>query len=486
MGDDSAALARQLGDFAVESYRSELPADVLRDVTRRVVDVVGNCLGAYGDDAGQAAMSLTRSWGGSPRSGVIGAPETKFPAAHTALVNGTHAHSLDFDDTHLPSVLHPSASVVPTALAVAQQEGRTGADVLRAVAVGDEICIRLGMASYDPEIRNSIFFENGLHATSICGTLASAATAAVLMELDQIGVLNSVAVAASMGGGLLEANRTGGSVKRVHCGWAAHAGISAAAMVAAGITGPPTALEGRFGFFRAYSEGRFDRDALLDDLGTRWEVLQTHFKPYPANHFTHACIDAALALRERGIAPADIRSIQLGVAGPALRTIAEPPDIKARPGTPHAAKFSAPFAVAAALHGGGGLGVSHDDFSQDRLEDREVLATASIVTCVEDSEATELFPMAFSAALRADLVDGRQVEVRIPASRGGPERPLSDEELMTKFMMNAETHLSTPAAERLVDALWRLGDATSIDDVMNLTGSADSGSGHDPRTGVTP
>ncbi|MFC2153278.1 MmgE/PrpD family protein [Actinomycetota bacterium] len=469
MHEESPQLAPQLSRFAVDAYRGGVPDVVLTDIARRVLDVTGNCLGAFGDDAGRAALSLVRSWAGTPQAGIIGAPSTRVPAAHAALVNGTHAHSLDFDDTHLPSVLHPSASVVPTAIAVAASLGLGGSDVLRAAAVGDEICVRLGMASYDPEIRNSIFFENGLHATSICGTLASAATAAVMIGLDEDGVLNSLAVAASMGAGLLEANRTGGSVKRVHCGWAAHAGISAATLVAEGLTGPPTVLEGRFGFFRAYSEGRFDQAALLGGLGDRWEILQTHFKPYPANHFTHPCIDAALELRRQGVIPADIVSIELGVAGPTLRTIAEPEHIKAAPPTSHAAKFSAPFTVASALHGGGGLGLSHEDFSSSRLSDPEILATASVVRCVEDAQATELFPRAFSAVLNATLSDGRNIEVRVPTSRGGLERPLSDDDLTTKFLLNAEAHLESDTARQLAQTIWGLRDVGSIDEVLRLT-----------------
>ena len=137
-----------------------------------------------------------------------------------------------------------------------------------AIAVGIEICNRLGMASYIPEIRNSLFFEKGFHATSICGTIGAAASAGVLYGLSPAQIADAMGIAVSMGAGVIEANRTGGTVKRIHCGWAAHSGITAAQFAREGVTGPPTVLEGRFGFFQAYLDGRYDSAPITDQLGT--------------------------------------------------------------------------------------------------------------------------------------------------------------------------------------------------------------------------
>src|SRR5205085_643236 len=121
-----------------------------------------------------------------------------------------------------------------------------------AIAVGDELTVRVGMAGYDRALGNSVFFDKGLHATSIAGTLGAAAAAAMLYGLDEVGIGHAIAIAASMGAGIIEANRVGGSVKRVHCGWAAHAGIAAAELARHGLTGPSSVFEGRFGFLQAY------------------------------------------------------------------------------------------------------------------------------------------------------------------------------------------------------------------------------------------
>jgi len=323
--------------------------------------------------------------------------------------------------------------------------------------------VRLGMAAYDAEIRNNLFFEKGLHATSICGTIAAAAAAAKLAGLGADGIEAALGIAAGMGAGLLEANRAGGTVKRVHCGWAAHAGLAAASLAAAGITAPPTVLEGRFGFFNALCDGRADLDAVVDGLGERWETPGIHFKPYPANHFTHAGIDAALALRASGVAAADVERIELGVAPPTLRTIAEPAELKARPPSGYAAQFSGPFTVATALLGGGGLGVYLDDFTDERARDEERLALAARVHCFPDPASDELYPRALPGVLRVTLRSGETREHRVTENRGGPGRPLSADELGLKFALNAGRALSGAAVGRLREACLDLDSLTSLD-----------------------
>ncbi|MEV0198872.1 MmgE/PrpD family protein [Nonomuraea sp. NPDC050691] len=458
----------RLAAFAAHCRDRGVPDAVRADVTGRVLDVLGNCLAAYADpaaDAGPAVLRAARRWSGAGEATVIGAGD-RLPAPSAALVNGTLAHALDYDDTHLPSVQHPSASVVPAALAAAEAAGASGSELVDAVAAGIEVCARLGMASYLPETRTSLFFERGQHATSICGTLGAAVAAGLLFGLTEEGVAHAAGVAASMGSGLIEANRTGGTVKRVHCGWAAHAGVSAAVLALEGVTGPPTVLEGRFGFFRAWLDGRYDAEALLSGLGERWELPRTVYKPYPANHFTHPAVDCALALRAGGLAPESVAEAELGVAAPVLATIAEPPEDKARPRSPYHAKFSGPYVVAAALLGGGGLGLDLDDFA---ALDQDALALAARVRCVADERASELFPQAFAAVLRVRLRDGSTREHRVDSSRGGPERPLTREELEVKFRSNAGRALRLEAVEELLAAARALPSAPSAPALLRLT-----------------
>jgi 2-methylcitrate dehydratase PrpD len=459
---------REFSRFAAGVRDGDVEPDILRDARRRVTDIIGIALAASGMEPARVVGEVVESWGGEEQASAIGRT-SRYPAAGAALLNGTLAHALDFDDTHLPSVLHPSAAVVPAALAAAEGSGASGRDLLAAVAAGDELVVRVGMAGYDPDLGNSIFFEKGLHATSIAGTMGAALASAMVYGLEEEEIGHAVAISASMGAGIIEANRTGGTVKRVHCGWAAHAGITASELAARGLTGPPTVFEGRFGFLRAYLDDRADVGALTRGLGEEWELTRTFFKPYPANHFTHAGIDAAISLREEGLDIEEVEEIELGVAAAVLRTIAQPEEEKARPKTGYAAQFSGPFTVATALAGGGGLGVSLDDFTDEAVKDPVKLDLASRVRCIADAECDRIFPSQFPAVLRVRLKSGEAREARISHNRGGPENPLSDEELEIKFRANAGVALPAEQVEELRSALEALGEADTVGDVVRLS-----------------
>jgi 2-methylcitrate dehydratase PrpD len=469
----TATLIQRVSALAADVRSDGLPADLRADVARRVLDLLGNSLAASTEPPGRTTTEVTRSWGGDGRATLIGRG-LKLPAPSAALVNGTLAHSLDFDDTHLPSVLHPSSPVIPAALAIAEARGSSGAAMLDAAAVGIEVTVRLGMAGYDRELGNSIFFEHGLHATSICGTIGAAVAASMLIGLDADGIAHAAGIAASMGAGVIEANRTGGTVKRVHCGWAAHSGVAAASLAEHGLTGPPTVLEGRFGFLQAYCGDRFDADAITDGLGETWELPGIFIKPYPCNHFTHAGIDAALRLRAAGVDPSDIEELELGAPSAVLRTIAEPPEDKARPASGYHAAFSGPYTVASALLGGGGLGVFHEDFTDEAARDGRRLALAARVRCVADARSDEIFPYQFPAVLRVRLRDGSELEERVEKNRGGPGNPLSADELATKFRLNAARVLAEDEAKEVSAAAFDLPNAPDVHGLMERVAGPDS------------
>jgi 2-methylcitrate dehydratase PrpD len=448
-------LAQRLGGFAAASTFDTLPAEVVDSVRKRVLDILGICVAAAPLHTSRAARRFATDQGGRGRARAVGVPGT-LPAPLAAFVNGVLAHSLDYDDTHLPSVLHPSASVIPAALAVAEETGTDGRATIAAVACGLEVCVRVGMAGYDEDAGTSTFFEHGQHATSIAGTLGGAVAAALLYGLDADGVTDVLGVAASMASGIIEANRTGGTVKRMHCGWAADSAVTAAQLVRHGFTGPPTVLEGRFGFFQAWLHGRYNPDALTDGLGAQWRVPDIFFKPYPANHFTHAGIDAARALRERGVRPDDVESLRLGVPAPVVRTIGEPIDVKRAPQSGYMAQFSGPYTVVAGLLGGGGLGLGLDDFTDDLARDprrRDLMARVEVAA---DDTCTKIFPRQFPAVLRARTRDGRELVEEVLANRGGPQRPLSYDELGTKFADNAGRLLPARVVFRVRDDVSRL------------------------------
>ena len=460
-------MVRHVAEFAGAAAVRGVEAELRADAARRVLDVLGNSLAAQGTPAAQAVRGVIEEWGGRARATALGMPG-RYPEAGAALLGGTLAHALDFDDTHLPSVLHPSASVVPAALAVAEATGSSGAALLDAVAVGVEITVRLGMAGYDAALGNSVFFERGLHATAICGTVGGAVAAGMLAGLDADRIGHAIGIAASMGSGLLEANRTGGAVKRVHCGWAAHAAVTAASLARHGLTGPPTVIEGRFGLLQAFCGDQGHPEAVTAGLGEHWELPGVFFKPYPCNHFTHAGVDAALRLRARGVTADAVTRLILGAPTPVLRTIGAPIQAKRRPESGYHAAFSGPYTVAAALLGGGGLGLFHEDFTDAAARDPRRLELAALVDCVPDARCDEIFPHQFPAALTAELRDGRTLTERIEVNRGGPGNPLTANELATKFRLNTAGVLPPDRADAVSETVYGLTDLKTLDNLLAL------------------
>jgi 2-methylcitrate dehydratase PrpD len=472
-------LLEQLGAFAARVRAEGVPGDVAASVRQRILDIVGLQVAAVPLSTSQATLSFVAEQGGTPHAHVVGCAD-RVPAAWAAFANGVLAHSLDYDDTHLPSIVHPSASVIPAALAAGEMVGASGADVIVAVAVGLEVTVRLGMAGFDRASNNSVFFEHGQHATSICGTVGAAAAVAVLLGGDDVDIRHAMAVSCSMASGILEANRTGGTVKRLHCGWAAHAGVTAAQMVAKGITGPPTALEGRFGFFEVFLHGVVDLSEISEGLGERWSVPRISFKPYPANHFTHAGIDAARRLRARGLHPDAVRSATLRVCSATVRTIGEPLELKQQPETGYQAQFSGPYTVAAALIGGGGLGLNLDDFTDELARDPRRRELMSRITVVADEECDEIYPYQFPAILEVQTNDGEDLVERVLANRGSPEDPLSEDELATKFIENATRGLPDDRVQAIRDCAASFGDAADVSSLLALTAKEGPAGPHGP------
>jgi len=463
----SKSLIQQLADLAERSSYDALPTEVQVSVKQRVLDSLGVSLAALRLDTSQHAIDWVHARGGVEQAHIIG-DDRRVPATGAAFTNGVLAHSLDYDDTHLPSILHPSSSVVPAALAVGEQVSASGPQVAAAVAVGLEVCVRVGQAGYDARTNRNIYFDRGQHATSICGTLGAATAAAMLHGLDVEGIGNAIAVSCSMASGIIEANRGGGTVKRLHCGWAAQAGVSAAELVVHGFTGPPTALEGRFGLFQAFL-GEGDEQAVSSGLGVHWLVPEIFFKPYPANHFSHTVVDAAAELARGGLTPEQIDGVTIHLPSAIVHTLGEPIEVKRKPQTAYQAQFSGPYAFTVGILGGHGLGAGLEDYSDTLAAEprrQEIMAKVSVVG---SDRLDAIYPMQFPAVIDVRLRDGSERTAEVLTNLGGPLRPLSDAQLAQKFRANAEGRIGAPAADALVEALGRLETIDDIGAVLALT-----------------
>jgi 2-methylcitrate dehydratase PrpD len=429
---------------------SPLPGVVEKAAGRLLLDTVGVLAAGAQEEATQSVLRFAHGEaGGSP-----------LPAASVAFVLGTAAHAIDFDSTHFPSMVHASGVIVPAVLAVADSD--TSPDrAMAAVALGHEVAVRVGMAGVvdDGESGTStVLFDRGFHPTPMPSIVGAAAAAGVLLGLSDGELAHALAIACSLASGVLEANRVGGTIKGAHSGWAAAGGVRAALLAKSGLTGPATAIEGRFGLVHAFMGVDVDPTELVGDLGDRWAMEEIGLKAYPTNGFTHPSIDAAAELRERGVQPDEVESIRLGVATPSLRTIAEPWESKLRPATAYAARFSGPFVFARAFLGGTALGVGLNDITEASLGNPEILALVDRTTLVGDPVADEQYPRAIGCRATVTARTGAVTEVFVPTALGTVDRPLTDDQLDLKVDDCLSTMTDGHARDRLRTAITTIQD----------------------------
>jgi 2-methylcitrate dehydratase PrpD len=437
----SPGAARQLASWSAALAFDHLPTRVADAAKLHLLDTVGTALAALGLGELHAVQDVGRELGGRPEATALGLDE-RVPAAVAALVNGTLAHALDYDDTHELALVHASAVIAPTVLACGEAAGSSGEEVVAAAVAGYEVSSRVALAGAGQ------FQVRGFHPTSVCGVFGAAAAAGALRRLDAERTAHALGIAGSLSSGLMEFLADGSQTKPLHAGWAAHAGVVAAALAARGATGPATVLEGRFGLLRTHL-GRFDAHALVDDLGTRWETLSLVFKPYPACHCAHTCLDALAGLvAEAGLGRDDVDEVVCRVPGPlAVEVVLEPAERKARPATPYEAKFSLPYCLAALLVRGE-LGV--ESFTEQAIGDREVLELAERVRY-----EVAPFPKGndLSGGVAVITRDGRRLERAVLHPRGGRGNPMDPGALEAKFRANAALALPGEDVDRLLEAV---------------------------------
>jgi 2-methylcitrate dehydratase PrpD len=444
--------SESIATFAAELRLEALPAAVVAKVKLHVLDLLGVALAASSMDFAPGVASVAKGMGGPPESTGIGMRDL-LPAPWAALVNGTLAHGLDYDDTHAESVVHVSAAAVPAALAACEAAGGDGRSFLTALAVGMEISVRLGL------VAPGAFHDRGFHPTGVCGAFGAALIAGKLGALTSAQLADAVGVAGSQAAGLMEFLTDGTSVKRVHPGWAAHSGLVAARLAAAGVTGPRGVLDGRFGLYRSHlGDGEWNLAVLTAGLGARWHLLDISLKPYPCCHMTHAFIDCAAALQAaHRFSPDDIERVECFIHPREVAVVCEPSATKHLPQNDYDAKFSLPYAVASQLVRGH---VAVDDFTAAAIREPSVLALAQRVVYRED--ASNEYPRYFPGWMRVQLRDGRVLEHREPINRGHAERPLSEDAVRDKFRRNAALAITAPAAGVLVEAIASIEHATDL------------------------
>ena len=447
------SVARRLARFVVRLSLDDVPASAVTAASLLTLDTLGNALAAVPEDFGRAVLTAAERLGGPTESTLIGRP-ARAAAANAALANGTLAHGLDFDDTREDAIVHTGSVAITTALAVGEAVGASGRRTLEAIIAAVEVMCRVGLAV------PGRFHARHFHPTALTGVFAAAAAAAKLRRLDEDRLVSAFGIAGSQAGGIIEYLTDGTWTKRVHPGWAAHAGIVAATLADAGILGPESVFEGAHGFYQAFAGGHDDTRlaALLATLGTAWEIETLTFKPYPCGSIAHPYMDCALRLRERHrVDPAQIVAIRCRTAEGPVPRLWEPLAAKHAPPNGYAAKFSLPYLIATMLvRGRAGLA----EFRDAAVRDPDVLRVASRVTY--ELDPTIDYPRRFIGDVQVRLASGHELAERQEHSRGGPEHPVTRAELEAKFRGNAGLVLDGDRIEELIRRVTALADEREL------------------------
>ena len=434
-------LARTIADFSADLSYDDIPEAVRDAALLHIVDTIGVCIAGASpaEESGRAAQALARGWGGSSGATLFGVGGQARPEL-AALLNGSLAQALEMDDKHGSSLARPGSTVTPAVLAAGEARGASLKEMIAAVTAGYEVMIRLGFVGGDR------FLARGYHTSSLLGPFGAAASIGNLVGAKAKKIVDALGISGTFASGIQESTRTGSTSKILHGGWGAHAGILAIDLAQAGITGPESVFEGKFGFFETHLTpitGKLDFVTGGSGFGSKWYLPDTAYKPYPCCQLLHAFIEAAKRILKEfeadGVTVDAITAVNCKLAEPGLTLVTEPRERKKRPQTPHEGRFSLFFGVASALIFGT---VGLESFAEERLRDERILKLAAKIEAEEDPDSD--YP-AHCPAILDVTAKGKTYHCHVPYHPGCPEAPLLEDDVLDKFERNTSWYFGDAA-----------------------------------------
>jgi 2-methylcitrate dehydratase PrpD len=441
--NDEQGAGAILGDFVAAASWPDV-AGQSHEAKRSILNFFATAIGSAYDPAVTSALRTLSSFSGAATSAIIGRPE-RFDALAAAFVNAISANLLDFDDTHLETIIHPAAPVAAPVLALAQARGFSGRDVLIAFILGVEVECRIGNAV------SPAHYARGWHITSTCGVFGAAAACARLLGLSADGIGNAIGIAASQSAGIVENLPT--AAKNVSVGNAARNGLFAALLAAEGYAASARAIEGPLGWARAMGDEP-DLERLVGGLGRSWEIAKNTYKPYPAGIVFHAVIDACFKLRARLDQRLD-GIVSVTVQGSALllargdRPVRN--DRDARVSIHHCA-------ACALLLGAAGV----PEFSAAIVFQTDIVALRQKVRAQLDVALRD-----GAARVSIELASGEILSETVMAARGSLADPLSDLDIEAKLHDCSRLSGTSWNANVIIEDVWRLDGIADISRLMN-------------------
>ena len=437
-----------LAGWLVASRPDDIPADVVHEARRALVNIVGCALGGAPHPAVDITIDALGAMFGPPDAAVLGRPERADPL-HAALRNGITSHVEDFDDTLPRNYIHASSPVASALLAYASANRVSGRDLVHAFVLGFEATSRLGNATYPSH------YTAGWHSTGSVGVFGAAIAIGTLLKLDRRQMIWAIGLAGTQAAGVRE--QFGSMGKALHPGRAAQNGYAAALLAQNGFTSGAHGIEGPRGW-ASVTSAEHDLSKVTDGLGASWELHVNTYKPFPCGIVNHPAIDACIQLHdEHGVAPGDVAALRLHVA-PLVIDLCGKTDIH----TGLEGKFSVVHGAAVGLvRGRAGL----REYTDEAVNDPDVKAVRERATReADDPTVTE-----DGVHVELELTDGRVLEKRLTASLGNLQRPLTDDQLSAKFRDQATLAVTAEQAEQALELTWRSDELADVAELVDAT-----------------
>ena len=438
-----------LSQFIFETEYEHIPASVIHEAKRSLINYFAVCFAAGTDDTISKAIQVYQSFSSNSIASVIGR-NIKTDILNAAALNAMSANVFDFDDTHIPTIIHPTAPVAAALFALSQQLRLNGRAFLLAHVLGVDIECRIGNA-VSPQ-----HYSRGWHITSTCGVFGAAIAAGKAMGLNVKQLLWTIGNASSQASGLVET--LGTMSKSISVGNAARNGLLSALLAKNDFSGPDLPLEGERGFLNVYGQ-ELDFVALQNNLGFDWEIQKNTYKPYPCgvvlNPVIEACLELSITLSQKNIDLRNIEVIKL-TGHPLLRQRTDRPSIL----TGRESQVSAQHAVGIVLlKGKAGL----PEFSDEAIKNTTVKWIGSKVKFFDDPKMS-----VDAATVEIAFVDKSKLITQISKAKGSLSVPLSDHDLEKKLISLSSNAAFPINTHKLIDQIWSIDSADDVSLILDI------------------
>lgn len=443
-------VTRRLARHVAATRYEDLNERAVHSFKRTLLDYLATSLTGAQEPVSRAMLEYLTSVDESRTAAIIGHGQ-RLSVLNAALLNGTSTHALDFDDGHTNASAHPAGPNFPSVLAVAEQKGLDAKRVILATVLGYDVMLRVSSAMHPTSALR------GWHNTPVTGVLGAAAGVSKAIGNDEEQTLYAIGMAGSFAGGLFEFLGEGADIKRIHPGKAARDGLLCAELGKRRITGPMHVLEGKNGIFKAFVDNKVNWDRLMQDLGSRYEIEDAYFKPYPCCRHLHPIMDGIVNLkRKHGLDPAKVERIEAGSYAVGARhnhtSWQQLLD----------AQMSMPCAAALALVEDD---VTSPSFKPGRIDRPEVQNMIGKVKVYTDEETDRQYPKRRGGVVTLVMKDGSRLTERVLDPKGEGENLMSDADLERKFVSNCEPIIGKDKCQRLLETVWgfdRLDDLSVL------------------------